>query len=385
MGKEEGKVVKIVKWVFVIIIQKIFSLFPIDKNKVFSISYYGKGYGDNGKYVCNALISLRSDVLIIWPIKSENKLGDAPENVRCVRYYSLPFFYHLATSAIWLSNSRMPSYFIKRKKQFYVQLWHGGMGLKRVEKDAERSLSRSYILGAKHDSKMADLFVSSGRWQTDIFRKAFWYKGEILECGLPRNKILYEDNAITKKKIYNYLAIEESINVILYAPTFRSDFSITSYCLDMGSVRETLELTTKQKWHVCVRLHPSLVGAGVKFPQIEGVTDVSDYPDVYELLSAVDILISDYSSLMFEAAFAEKAVIIFANDIENYIEDRNFYFDLKMLPIPIATCNEEVIQIIKTWNMEEYILGVKKFMSEFGEKRNPYAAEDVAKVIIQHM
>lgn len=158
----------VLKECFAVVILRVLRIFPIDNKKVFSLNYYGKGYGDNGKYVSNELIKRLPDVKIIWPIKGDSKLGDAPKNVKAIRYYSFAFFYHIATSKVWISNSRMPSYFRKRSGQFYIQMWHGDIALKQIEADAESSLSPGYIRGAKRDSAMADLFLSNSKYWSEL-------------------------------------------------------------------------------------------------------------------------------------------------------------------------------------------------------------------------
>lgn len=371
------------KEILAIIIQRLFSIFPIEKDKVFSLNYYGKGYGDNGKYVCDAILQKSSDVRIIWPIKGECILGDAPRNVIAVRYYSLPFFYHLVTSKIWLSNSRMPSYFRKRKKQYYIQLWHGAIALKKVEADACESLLPSYIRGAKNDSKMADLFISNSTYWSNIIRNSFWYTGEILECGVPRLDILYhrdKNKEIIKKKIG-----VSSEKIALYAPTFRNSMELDCYSMDYLLLKQSLENRTGMSWRIFVRLHPSLVGKGVRIPLVEGISDYSLYPDMYELMQVTDILITDYSSIMFEAAIVGIPVILFATDIVSYNKDREFYFDIYKLPFPLAQTNDELSEIIEKWDADSYFDKVRKFITSLDIVEGGNASEQIAEVIMRHL
>lgn len=366
-----------------ICIQRILSVFPINQKKIFSLNYYGKGYGDNGKYVCNEVIKKCPDSTIIWPIKGECQLGDGPDNVKAVRYYSLSFFYHLATSKVWISNVRMPSYFRKRRTQYYIQMWHASISLKQVEADAADTLLPSYIEGAKNDSKMADLFLSNGKYISDLIRKAFWYDGEILECGFPRLDALFHDES--KREFLKKKAGLEYERILLYAPTFRVDMSLDSYSMDYARVKEALEAKTGKSWHICVRLHPSVTGAGIKIDQISGVTDLSFYPDLYELLQITDLLITDYSGTMFEVASVKTPVILFATDIEEYNRDRKFYFEIDKLPFPLARSNDELIEAIEHWNENDYQEKVSCFMGQFGIVDDGSASEKVADVIIQHM
>lgn len=85
------------------------------------------------------------------------------------------------------------------------------LDLKKCEKDVEAKLSKSYVYNAKRDSKMADLFISSAKFLTDLYRRAFWYDGEILEVGFPRNDIFsYVERKEIRQKVLNQYGIAES-------------------------------------------------------------------------------------------------------------------------------------------------------------------------------
>ena len=103
---------------------------------------------------------------------------------------SLKYFYELCTAKVIITNFRTTNIFKKRKNQYYIQTWHSSLRLKQIEKDAEDSLPESYIEMAKEDSKKCDLLLSGCRYSTDIFKRAFWYDGEIFEYGTPRNDLL---------------------------------------------------------------------------------------------------------------------------------------------------------------------------------------------------
>lgn len=373
---------KLKEWA-AIVIQKMFWLCPVVNNKVFSLNYYGKGYGDNGKYVCDEVIKQFPCVKIIWPIKGDCKLGEAPKNVKPVKYYSLAFFYHIATSKVWISNSRMPSYFRKRLQQYYIQMWHGSIALKQVEADAGNSLIPGYIQGAKNDSEMADLFISNSKYWSEIIRKSFWYEGPILECGVPRLDVLYRPN-VNKENLKRKLGINEN-RVLLYAPTFRADMSIDSYNIDYLRLKQALRDSTGEDWYVCVRLHPSVVGTGVKLPSIEGVSDFSLYPDMYELMLVANLMITDYSSTMFEAAFSGIPVVLFATDIDEYNKDRKFYFNIRELPFPLAETNDELIDEVLSWDDELYKKRVRAFRDSLGVVEGGTASMQVAIEIIKHL
>ncbi len=104
-----------------------------------------------------------------------------------------------------------------------------------------------------------------------------------------------------------------------------------------------------------------------------------------ELLVAADLLITDYSSSMFDYALQGKPCIQFATDLEQYRADRNFYFELDGLPFPMAQSNEELKAQIRSFDEEIYANEWKKFKQEQGIMEDGKASSRCASWILQHM
>lgn len=356
-------------------------IFPIDQRKVLIMNYEGKGFGDNGKYIAMALHHISSDIKIYWITDFAETL---PEYVTAVKKHSVDRLYHTATAKVWIDNSRKLSYIIKRKSQFYIQTWHGGIALKQVEKDAESHLDADYVCSAQKDSAMIDLMVSNSRFCTDMYRRAFWYDGEIMECGSPRVDILFSCSADQKKQIKEKLGFLAEDRIVLYAPTFRKDQGTSCYQLDFKRILKALSRDGKA-WKFAVRLHPNISGQADFLQYDSEIINATPYPDLYELMAVSDIVITDYSSLMFEAGFVKKPVFLFATDIEDYKQDRNFYFDLDELPYPIATNNADLIKQIENFSESEYEAKVEAFNHSLGLKETGEASALVAERILEVM
>ena len=360
----------------------LLSVFPLSHNKVMIFNYDGKGFGDNGKYIAQQLIKRNPNVRVIWPVKGKCN-NKKIANVSFIRYRSLAFFYHLATSRCWVSNYRMPLYVRKRKGQLYVQTWHGCVALKRIEKDAEELLGNWYVDQAMHDSQLIDVMISNGSFCTRMYKNAFWYDGVIKEYGSPRLKPLFIDNSNLKKIISRDYHFSNEKKVVLYAPTFRDDHDLSIYDIDVKRIEMQLKRSFGGDWVVLFRLHPSLAG-NVTVQRDCGI-DVSDYPDMYELLAISDVLITDYSSTMFEFGYQSKTVLLYMPDMDKYIKDRNFYFDIKDLPYPMSTSQDELIELIKRFDKSEYDVKVKEFNESLGIKEDGKASERVSSMILRWM
>jgi CDP-glycerol glycerophosphotransferase len=366
------------------IIGAILNFLPLNKKKIVICNYYGKGYGDNAKYIVEEIIRQNIDYDVVW-LLDKKLMGKRkfPRGVRAVKYGSLKGLYEMATAKVWIDNCRKVFYPPKRNKQFYIQTWHGGIALKRIEMDVQDKLSPIYVRFAKKDSQIADLFISNSKFCTEMYRRAFLYEGEILECGSPRVDILFKGGDAIVEKVRDLFGIEDEARILLYAPTFRKDFGVDCYDIDFASLLNVLEDRYGSKWYVFLRLHPN-IPSDIKLANschIKRIIDVSCYDDLYELFLACDILITDYSSVMFEFSLLQRPVFLYASDVELYKQDRDFYFDIKALPYPLSENNQELFDNIRTFDEGDYLKKLSKFMKQLDIYESGVASEKVVEKI----
>lgn len=356
-------------------------VFPINNKKVVFSNFYGKGYGDNGKYIAEEILSRELDYDLVWLVNNTSD-HNFPMKIRTVRKGTLRAVYEEVTAKVWIDNCRKYWAVRKRKEQYYIQTWHGGIGPKRIEKDAENSLSKGYIADAKNDSKMANLMISNSSFKTRDYKEAFWYGGEILECGSPRNDILFEYNPKRLKTIRQKLNLDEGCRTVLYAPTFRSTSDMAVYSIDYELCLSALKTRFGGEWVLLERLHPNINQLSIKRAYSDKVINVSSYNDVQELLLLADVLITDYSSIIYDFMLTKKPAFIFATDIEEYMKDRNFRFDIRNLAIPLAENNEELHKCITAFDENDYREGLVKMFLDFGICENGVASKKVVDRII---
>lgn len=354
----------------------LFSKFPKDPDKVFCQSYTGRGYSDSPKALAEEL--KRRGYRIYWAVKGEREADSLPPDVTPVTLGSAREIYHRCTAGVWVDNCRKWGRLFKRKNQLYIQTWHG-FPLKRIEGDAVGALDEDYVAAAKRDSQMADLFLSDSRFLTDIYRRAFWYEGEVLECGFPRNDLLFESHHELVQKVRAALKLPEGKRLLLYAPTFRKDQGLSVYDVDYPRCVRALERRFGGEWLILAKLHPNLADrAGELSLDLDYVINVSQYPDIQELYLASDALLSDYSSVMFDYLNTGKPCFLYVNDLDDYRDDRNFTFDLQKLPYPLAADNDALEKAILAFDGEEQRAREKAFKKEFGIVENGTAARQTA-------
>lgn len=360
---------------------RLFNLLPLQKKKIVFESYRGL-YNDSPKAIFLAMKEQHPEYRYIWMLKNENREISGAE---VVNRKSLKALYHLATAKVWVDNARKQFWVRKRRGQIYVQTWHGGLALKKIEKDAGEKLPESYQKIAIHDSEMADYFLSGAKWTTEMFRRAFWYNGEILEYGTPRSDIFFQDAKSYREKVREFYALPDATRLVLYAPTFRDSRDAAAYDLDIERLLVTLERKHGGTWAVLIRLHPNVSKLQKSFEYTDRVKNGTLYDGVEDLIIAADYVITDYSSVMFDAMESGTRCVLYASDIQDYEGERGFYFKFSELPFDLAKSNEELQEVIEKFDEERYAENVKKFKEWVGLCDNAKASARVAETLFQRI
>ncbi len=362
-------------------------VFPIKKNKVIVTVFNGCRYDDNQKYIMEELHKLIPDLDIVW-VKDPKYEYELPAWIRPVKWRSWQWLYEYATAKIWTNNRCELDYFVKRKGQLYVETWHGGLGIKKVAGDiiGDYAADRKNIRMFKNPSNMADVFISNSDHLSAIYRRAFKFHGPIWKCGYPKNDMLVQNNPEDGVKARNDLGIPQDHKVLFYAPTWRLRFEkeqhvdMKVYDLDMLRLKQALAERFGGEWTMLIRFHPKLrhYAKGCLEAQPE-VMDVTDYPDMQQLLMATDVMVSDYSSCVFDAALRRIPCFTYATDFEAYkYEERGVYYEMEELPFPYAKNNDEMEQNVKAFDMEEYLKKWDAFAVRMGLNETGHAAKDIA-------
>jgi len=377
MGKFKITLKIILYYLFLPIFRKF--CFP-NKRIIVCISNSFRSYSCNPKYITEYILSnCPNEYDIYWIFKKNVHINNLPTGVRCVRYLSFDYFRIIYSAHFIFANQRVGKYDLllhKHPTQKYIMTWHGSLPLKRVEKDVEDVLGEAYVKKAKYDSSICDLMFSGNKFHTDLYRRSFWYNGEILESGTPRCDILFNESIGLKESILAKYKLDKSSKYLLYAPTFRSDYSLDTYKFQWDDVIDVLKRKTGHNYVVLLKLHPNfLKRKDVHLEQYlnNHVIDVSKDSDMQELLVISDILVTDYSSCVFEFSLLRRPGFMFATDLEKY--DRGFYFSMDELPYPYAASESELISNIENFENDSYQSDLDKFFDIIGNLENGNACK----------
>ncbi|WP_324276417.1 CDP-glycerol glycerophosphotransferase family protein [Blastococcus brunescens] len=305
-------------------------------------------YADNPRAIYRALRSRGpADLTHTW-LCTEKTRAAFPPGVDTVLYGSSEAADALATADIVVANDCMSMHWEKRPGATYLQTWHG-TPLKRIHHDAP--VRPGWLDKPDRDVARWDALLSPNAASTDRLRHAFRYGGPIHETGYPRNDVLMSpDRDDVRRRVRGQLGLSDDTTAVLYAPTWRDDLVFDSAGARDFEVPVDLDAFADRLGgdHVLLlRLH-SMVSGRITVPPGAPVIDVSDVPEPAELYLAADVLVTDYSSAMFDFAVTGKPMVFYTYDLEHYRDDlRGFYFDLTdVAPGPIVRSSEELLEAI---------------------------------------
>jgi CDP-glycerol glycerophosphotransferase len=356
-------------------------IFPVKKNKVVATAFGGLRFGDNPKSMLEALYELYPEVEIVW-VRKRGRNYELPQWIRPVYTWTFRWLYEYATAGIWINNCITPDYIHKRKGQLYIETWHGGLGIKKVFGEHHTNGKKKKLY--EHISNAADVFISNSDHLSAIYRRALCYHGPIWKCGYPMNDILFTDNTRVKDKVKTALNIPASNKIILYAPTHRDKFvkenivNESVFFHDFKKLGHYLNKRFGWEWTIMVRWHHGNMKILSRLNIPNDVLNVTDYPDMQELLMSIDVLMSDYSSCLFDAAMRRIPCFIYASDYDDYKEYRGVYYEMEELPFPYAKNNDELEQNIRAYNHEDYLKKWDAFTVRMGLNETGHAAKDIA-------
>lgn len=360
-------------------IATFFSLYPIDENKVFIDCFEGLGYRCNCKYLAEAL--KKYDYEIVWNL-SDRAVDDIPEWITKVKRYSFEYFREVYTSKIYITNDGVEPKIHKRENQIFICSWHGAGPFKKTNIDLcpMNAELKKYF---EEMYRNIDIFVSPSKFNTQVIRRAFGYEGEILECGSPRMDCLLNKNNF-RDKICGYYKIDPKSKIVLYAPTFRKSSigdegspvtSFEKYDIKWEMIRESLEKRFGGSFVLLYRFHHMLYRFAESRMAYPDAINVTLYPDVQELLGAADVLITDYSSIMWDFSLQRKPVFLYQNDVDEYIRDRGFYSDIEEWPYIKARTSEELSEKILGFDNDKYVTELNQFLEKYGTFDDGHACE----------
>jgi CDP-glycerol glycerophosphotransferase len=345
------------------------------RDSVLFVSWKGKQCGDNPLGVATELRRRGDDREQLWVVN--DWAVPVPPGGTAVLRGTREYFDALARSRFIVSNDDMTAPFRKRDGQVYVQTWHG-TPLKRIGFDIENP---QFISGTAYFDHLArdvaqwDLLVSPNPFSTPIMRRAFRYEGEIAEDGYPRNDLLHgPDAAKTAAEVRARLGLPPGKRVVLYAPTWRDNQVYANgkrYRFDMRLDLEQAWKALGDDYVFLIRGHHQMADDAPSGMRPDFAINVTAYPDIAELYLVSDVLLTDYSSAMFDFAVTGRPMVFFTYDLAEYRDKlRGFYFDFEaQAPGPLLATSAEVVSALE--DIDDLAASYHDAYQRFAEKFCP--------------
>ena len=361
---------------------QLFRVLPL-QNRVNFIAFSGRQYSDSPRRISELLHKEHPEIQQVWAFVEPEKFRFLEEKgIKVVKYKSLQYLYYVMTSKVYVDNAEFWSILKFRPEQMVLETWHGGGAYKRVGGHRIDVNEREQQHAVEKMNKIT-LFLSSSRAFTNyVIRDAYQYRGEVLECGLPRNDELLDPSPATE--IREKLGIPENAKVLLYAPTFRKSHTLDLYDVDFARLKGSLEGRFGGEWVILLRMHYYLSdkASSTKLPFVR---DVTAYPDMQELLLASDVLLTDYSSCMWDFSLMHRPCFLYARDIAAYRGERDFYTPIESWPFPLASDNDELASAIADFDEDTYCTAVNRHHADLGSTESGTAAAQCAQRIAAHL
>ena len=337
-----------------------------DNNLVLFVSYSGRKYDDSPKVLYEYIKNNNKylNYKLVWAFENPSNYLEVPDNEK-LKIDTFKYYLTALKAGYWITNSSVTRGLrFKKKKTKYVIFQHGTVGIKKLGKDIEKG-NKSFKI-KKEDN--IDMFIIQGKKEKPILEKALNLYGKIYEYGLPRNDELYEVTDTKIKECRKKLGIPDGKKVIVYTPTFREfykDNKLNSY-VSMPFDIDKMKKAFNDEYVLVITAHYE-VSKMLNIPENDPfVINAFNYPYINDLLISADILISDYSSVVFDYSILERPILCFAYDYEMYMKERGTYTDLNKLFFDgVIKTQDKLIEVIKEMDYEKECKHSKEIKEEY--------------------
>ncbi|WP_144481773.1 CDP-glycerol glycerophosphotransferase family protein [Bacillus pumilus] len=275
----------------------------------------------------------------------------------------------------------MTSVLRKRPSTTCIQVWHANGALKKfgLEDASNSERSPRDIKRFKRVYASFDYIVTGSDHMREIFKSSFGVNDErFLPTGVPMTDLYYDQRRHSLKRN----DFPKGKKILLYAPTYR-DFAMDGLILPFS--KEQLQTELNGDYILLVKLHPAVKHLAKAETDDEWIFYVSDQP-LYPLLRVCDVLITDYSSIVFEYALLEKPVLFFTYDLDTYREKRGLvdrYEDI----IPGKACVTQNMLLKELLHLKEsdHQRQIKTFAEEWNQYSEGRSSEQLLSFIEQQL
>lgn len=356
----------------IMLYSKLYKKVEVSDNHIIYQVRDGQSMTDSPYYIFKYLLARNEykDYVHIWVVDSQNrkqeysKIYSNQNNIKFIIKESKDYLYYLSKCKYIINNATFPAYFTKKPSQIYINTWHG-TPLKYMGLDIPNNL-----IGTQNTIKNflnSDYIISPNAHTTKIFKSAYKLDNlndeAILEVGYPRidATLNFSNNKLLDKLKSQYSGINQK-PILLYSPTWRGE-NVNNPEDNIQEIIEAVDKLNKStKYNILLKVHPFVFNHAKKHEELNQYL-VDDNIDTNELLSIIDILVTDYSSIFFDFLVTKKPILFYVPDIKTYDLNRGLYLDSNSLPGPSFGNLDQLVEAINN---------IDDTFKEFKDKYNDY-------------
>ncbi|MFW5652053.1 MAG: CDP-glycerol glycerophosphotransferase family protein [Acetivibrio ethanolgignens] len=353
----------------------------------------GRNYSGNPKGIYEEMVrqGLDKKYRIYWIFEEPDKM-EIIGNAKKIKRNRLRHLKYLCKAKMWVFDTRQPNFVVKKLETTYIQTWHGtplkklGLDMDDVQMAGNKGIE-NYKANFWANSRRWDYLIAQNQYSSDIFKSCFDFQKNMLDIGYPRNDTLIRNN---NKEYIDRLKEKHGIprdkKVVLYAPTWRDNQSMGKgkYIFNPFLNFDILKRNVEDEYAFILKYH-YLIASELDWSRMEGfIYDIKE--DIQELYLMADILMTDYSSVMFDYSILKRPMIFYTYDLDDYCDNRGFYFDfLAEAPGPFVKNTDELIAVLKEHNFEQYKEKYDAFNKKYNSWDDGRASEKVVEIIKETM
>lgn len=332
-----------------------------DPNLILFNSFGGRKYNDSPKIIFEYMVQHQDyqHLKYVWAFEKPYEF-DIPIAEK-IKIDSWKYFITSLKAKYWVSSVNIERGLkFKKKHTIYLNSWHGA-GTKKIGNAVD---------GRKDfDYSNVNVMLVQSQYEKGIFKQDFQViEKNFLLAGFPRGDELFHTSEKQVAEYKKALGIPEQKKVILYAPTWReSKNKGVSYDLKPPIKIEKWQELLQDDYVVLFRTH-AFTTKVMNLEFNDFIRDTSSYDNLNHLLLISDILITDYSTIVFDFSILEKPFLCFGYDYAEYKSERGFYIDLEEeYPLGVQNNEDEILDLVVNTNYEEQCKKVKQFKTKYIE------------------
>lgn len=296
-------------------------------------------------------------------------------NCKIVSKKSVAYAKYLLSASILINDTTFPRWFIKKTEQVYINTWHG-TPLKTLGKSI--TADQLILNNSQRNLLIADFVLPGNSFTKNILERDYMLDIQSTENIKVIPAMKFEAFSEERRRNLRDLFNVSNKKIVVWMPTWRGEGNT------LGSISENIDLFIRMseilnnlpsEYIVYVKLHQLLTGK-INLEELK-LNEVPLEYEIYDFLNIADILLTDYSSILFDFAICNRPIILDIFDLETYSKDRGFSMDISSLPFKKANNSEELIKMI----LSEDVVDYTDFNKLYNNKRKNFTYESLLKDI----